>query len=101
VIQQIQSLSHKEDRRFGVNAIGVYSSESGITTAPRPRFQSNPTKFPTGGTLSLKLREGSLYGTLVHMIKETIPELQKLSTADKFTLAVELWNELSSNRVVA
>jgi hypothetical protein len=47
------------------------------------------------------LREGSLYGTLVHMIKEKIPELQKLSTADKFTLAVELWDELSSNRGVA
>ena len=31
------------------------------------------------------------------MIKETIPELQKLSTADKFGLAVELWDELSSN----
>ena len=30
------------------------------------------------------------------MIKETIPELQKLSTADKFALAVELWDELSS-----
>jgi hypothetical protein len=32
------------------------------------------------------------------MIKETIPELQMLSTADKFVLAVELWDELSSNR---
>jgi putative addiction module component (TIGR02574 family) len=31
------------------------------------------------------------------MIKERIPELQTLSTADKFALAVELWNELSSN----
>jgi putative addiction module component (TIGR02574 family) len=31
------------------------------------------------------------------MIKETIPELQKLSVADKFALAVELWDELSSN----
>jgi putative addiction module component (TIGR02574 family) len=31
------------------------------------------------------------------MIKETIPELQKLSAADKFALAVELWDELSSN----
>jgi hypothetical protein len=31
------------------------------------------------------------------MIKEKIPELQKLSTADKFALAVELWAELSSN----
>jgi hypothetical protein len=43
------------------------------------------------------LRDGPLYGTLVDMIKETIPELQKLSTADKFALAVELWDELSSN----
>jgi hypothetical protein len=39
------------------------------------------------------LGEGSLYGTLVYMIKEKIPELQKLSTTDKFTLAVELWDE--------
>ena len=31
------------------------------------------------------------------MIRETIPELQKLSTADKFALAVELWDELSSS----
>jgi hypothetical protein len=31
------------------------------------------------------------------MIKETIPELKKLSTADKFALAVELWDELSFN----
>src|ERR1700693_1268818 len=31
------------------------------------------------------------------MIKETIPELEKLSTADKFALAVKLWDELSSN----
>jgi hypothetical protein len=29
------------------------------------------------------------------MIKEKIPELQKLSTADKFALAVELWDALS------
>jgi hypothetical protein len=43
------------------------------------------------------LRDGPLYGNLVDMIKETIPELQKLSTADKFALAVELWDELSSN----
>jgi putative addiction module component (TIGR02574 family) len=43
------------------------------------------------------LRGGSLYRPLVDMIKETIPELQKLSTADKFALAVELWDELSSN----
>ena len=31
------------------------------------------------------------------MIKEKIPELQKLSAGDKFALAVELWDELSSN----
>jgi len=43
------------------------------------------------------LRDGPLYGNLVGMIKETIPELQKLSTADKFALAVELWDELSSD----
>jgi putative addiction module component (TIGR02574 family) len=34
---------------------------------------------------------------LPDMIKEKIPELQKLSTSDKFALAVELWDELSSN----
>jgi putative addiction module component (TIGR02574 family) len=44
-----------------------------------------------------QLRDGPLYGILADMIKETIPELQKLSTADKFALAVELWDELSSN----
>jgi putative addiction module component (TIGR02574 family) len=44
-----------------------------------------------------QLRDGPPYGTLVDMIKETIPELQKLSAADKFALAVELWDELSSN----
>jgi hypothetical protein len=43
------------------------------------------------------LPDGPLYGTLVDMIKETIPELEKLSPADKFALAVELWDELSSN----
>jgi putative addiction module component (TIGR02574 family) len=43
------------------------------------------------------LRDGPLYGNLVGMIKETIPELQKLSTADKFALAVELSDELSSD----
>ena len=31
------------------------------------------------------------------MIKDKIPELQKLSTADKFALAVELWDELSTS----
>jgi putative addiction module component (TIGR02574 family) len=54
-------------------------------------------RVPTERTLSPQLRNGPLYGPLVHMIKETIPELQKLSTADKFALAVELWDELSSN----
>jgi putative addiction module component (TIGR02574 family) len=43
------------------------------------------------------LRDGPLYGNLVRMIKERIPELQKLSTADKFALALELWDELSSD----
>ena len=43
-----------------------------------------------------RLRGGRAYRSLVHMIKEKIPELQKLSTADKFALAVELWDELSS-----
>jgi putative addiction module component (TIGR02574 family) len=31
------------------------------------------------------------------MIKETIPELQSLSPARKFALAIELWDELASN----
>jgi putative addiction module component (TIGR02574 family) len=43
------------------------------------------------------LRDGPLHGTLIDMIKETIPKLQKLSAAHKFALAVELWYELSSN----
>ena len=62
----------------------------------RPSFQSSPTSSLQWDAFP-QLREGSLYGTLAHMIKEKIPELQKLSTADKFALAVELWDELSSN----
>jgi putative addiction module component (TIGR02574 family) len=31
------------------------------------------------------------------MIKEKIPELQTLSAAEKFALAIELWDELASN----
>jgi putative addiction module component (TIGR02574 family) len=46
---------------------------------------------------SRALDDGPVHGILVEMIKETIPELKKLSTADKFALAVELWDELSSN----
>jgi putative addiction module component (TIGR02574 family) len=57
-----------------------------VKAGPRPDRDAFP-----------RLRDGPLYGTLVHMIKETIPDLQKLSTADKFALAVELWDELSSN----
>lgn len=34
---------------------------------------------------------------LAEMIKEKIPELQRLSPAEKFALAIELWDELSSN----
>jgi putative addiction module component (TIGR02574 family) len=33
---------------------------------------------------------------LPKMIKEKIPELQRLSAAEKFALAIELWDELSS-----
>lgn len=66
--------------------IDVCSGKSGSTIEPRPDRDAFP-----------QLRDGPLYGTLVDMIKETIPELQKLSTADKFALAVELWDELSSN----
>ena len=43
------------------------------------------------------MRQDRPYHTVVNVIKEKIPELQKLSTADKFALAVELWDELSSN----
>src|SRR5258705_13493015 len=78
------------------NAIGVYSGESGITTAPCPSFQSSPTSSLQGNAFP-QLRDGPLYSSLFAMIKEKIPELQKLSTADKFALAVELWDELSSN----
>jgi putative addiction module component (TIGR02574 family) len=31
------------------------------------------------------------------MIKEKIPELQTLSAVEKFTLAIELWDEVASN----
>ena len=31
------------------------------------------------------------------MIKEKIPELQTLSPAEKFALAIELWDELATN----
>ena len=31
------------------------------------------------------------------MTKEKIPELQTLSAAEKFALAIELWDELASN----
>jgi hypothetical protein len=31
------------------------------------------------------------------MIKDKIPELQTLSTAEKFALAIELWDELASS----
>ncbi|MBV8213805.1 MAG: addiction module protein [Verrucomicrobia bacterium] len=31
------------------------------------------------------------------MIKDKIPELQTLSLAEKFALAIELWDELASN----
>jgi hypothetical protein len=68
------------------SAIDVCSGKGGGTIEPcRDR-----DAFP-------QLLDGPLYGTLVDMIKETIPELQKLSNADKFALAVELWDELSSN----
>jgi hypothetical protein len=40
-----------------------------------------------------ELRDGPPCSILIHMIKETIPKLQKLSPADKFALAVELWDE--------
>ncbi len=59
--------------------------------------ESSPTSSSPAAAFPARLREGPLYGNLVHMIKEKIPELQKLSTADKFALAVELWDELSSN----
>jgi putative addiction module component (TIGR02574 family) len=35
--------------------------------------------------------------TLPQMIKETIPGLRTLSPAEKFALAIELWDELASN----
>ena len=35
---------------------------------------------------------------LTYMIKEMIPELQRLSPGEKFALAMELWDELASNR---
>ena len=46
----------------------------------RPTVQQVPYKadaFP-------EMRDGPPYSILIHMIKEMIPELQKLSPADKF-----------------
>jgi putative addiction module component (TIGR02574 family) len=42
------------------------------------------------------LREGLRYDSLNFVVKDKIPELQKLSMADKFALAVELWDEVIS-----
>ena len=43
------------------------------------------------------LQQRSETAILWQMIKETIPELQTLSPAEKFALAIELWDELASN----
>jgi putative addiction module component (TIGR02574 family) len=43
------------------------------------------------------LQQGAQNANLWQMIKETIPELQSLSPAQKFALAIELWDELASN----
>jgi putative addiction module component (TIGR02574 family) len=42
------------------------------------------------------LREGLRHDSLNFVVKDKIPELQKLSMADKFALAVELWDEVIS-----
>jgi hypothetical protein len=63
---------------------------SGLVKAEARSRPTQSGRFPP-------LRDGPLYGTLVHMIKEKIRELQKLSPADKFALAVGLWEEFSSS----
>jgi putative addiction module component (TIGR02574 family) len=63
------------------------------TTLHRSRLRAAASFNPHSDRLPC----GSLYRTLVDMIKETIPELRKHLAADKFALAVELWDELSSN----
>jgi putative addiction module component (TIGR02574 family) len=44
-----------------------------------------------------RLQQRAGKATLSRVIKETIPELQTLSPAEKFALAIELWDELASN----
>jgi hypothetical protein len=44
-----------------------------------------------------RLQQRARKATLEKMIKETIPELETLSPAEKFALAIELWDELASN----
>ena len=44
-----------------------------------------------------ELQYSSQNAILQQMIKDTIPELQTLSPAQKFALAIELWDELASN----
>jgi putative addiction module component (TIGR02574 family) len=48
-----------------------------------------------GPAADCKCRADTL--NLRRMIKDKIPELQRLSPAEKFALAIELWDELSSN----
>jgi putative addiction module component (TIGR02574 family) len=63
----------------------------------RPKLRLRCAKQSETAKEQKSMRDGPLYSNVVRMIKEKIPELQKLSTADKFALAVELWDELSSN----
>jgi len=43
------------------------------------------------------LQQGAQKRYSLAAIKETIPKLQSLSPAQKFALAIELWDELASN----
>jgi len=43
------------------------------------------------------LQQGAQKRYSLAVIKETIPKLQSLSPAQKFALAIELWDELASN----
>jgi hypothetical protein len=69
--------------------------ESMSAQVKKRKYDKNPA---SGWDAFLQLRDGSLYGTLVHMIKETkrrFPSCKSFRPPN--ALVVELWDELSSN----
>ncbi len=75
------------ERRYLAPRAARYPSTKSATSRPRcAKLCVSQDCNETVGTL-----------LLAEMIKEKIPELQRLSPAEKFALAIELWDELSSN----